>query len=88
MSITIISLYLFVINSIAFALYAYDKRCAMDDAWRVSESTLLSVAFAGGSLGAYIGMFLLHHKTRHLKFQITIPVLLTIHLILLISKFY
>lgn len=80
--------YLITINLISFALYAYDKKCAVNSTWRVSEKTLLLVGFLGGSLGAYLGMHLLRHKTRHKKFQIIIPILLTIHIILLILNYY
>ena len=79
-----ILIYLIIVNLTAFALYAYDKKCAIKSTWRVSESTLILIAFAGGSLGAFLGMHILHHKTLHNKFLITIPLLLTAHIILLI----
>ena len=76
--------YFIIINLTAYFLYAYDKKCAINSTWRVPEITLLLFGFAGGSLGAFIGMHLLHHKTRHKKFLFTIPLLLIIHTILLI----
>ena len=77
-------IYLIIVNLLAFALYAYDKRCAINSAWRVSENSLILIGIAGGSLGAFLGMHILHHKTLHNKFLITIPLLLTAHIILLI----
>ena len=65
--------YLFVINVLTFGLYAIDKRRAVYDKWRISELCLLGLAVIGGAYGAGMGMLLFHHKTRHLAFQITIP---------------
>ena len=73
--------YIIIINLTAYFLYAYDKKCAINSTWRVPENTLLLFGFV---LGAFIGMHLLHHKTRHKKFLFTIPLLLIIHTILLI----
>lgn len=69
-----------------FALYWYDKQCALKGNWRVAEITLLSFSFCGGALGAYIAMYSLRHKTQHKKFQICIPIFLIIHIILLITN--
>lgn len=79
----ILFIYLLIINIISYALYAYDKKCAINSMWRVSENTLLIVGIIGGSLGAFIAMYLLRHKTQHIKFQLTIPILLLVHIILL-----
>lgn len=62
-------------NVLAFALYAVDKRRARLRGWRIRESVLLAVAALGGSLGALLGMHLLHHKTKHPKFYLLIPTL-------------
>ena len=59
-------------NVLAFALYAVDKRRARLRGWRIRESILLAVAALGGSLGALLGMHLLHHKTKHYKFYFTV----------------
>jgi uncharacterized membrane protein YsdA (DUF1294 family) len=77
-------LYVIIINILTFLIYAYDKHCARKAKWRISEKVLLSFTWLGGSLGAYLAMCLLHHKTRHKKFQILVPVILTLHIILLL----
>ena len=74
-------IYIILINVATMALYAYDKQCARSGTWRISEPTLLTFAAVGGSLGAFLGMYVLRHKTRHLKFQICVPVFMIIHLI-------
>jgi uncharacterized membrane protein YsdA (DUF1294 family) len=57
------------INFIAFAAFGLDKAKAERGAWRISESTLLWLAFWGGTLGAYAGRSLFRHKTRKQPFN-------------------
>ena len=38
---------------------------AKRSAWRIPEATLLGLAVIGGSLGAWLGMKVWHHKTLH-----------------------
>lgn len=64
---------LVIINIVAFAMYGIDKSKAKKKRWRISEASLLSVAFLGGAYGAWLGMRVFHHKTRHKKFQIFVP---------------
>ena len=70
--------YLFVINTLTFLLYGIDKYKAKKNQWRISEATLLMMAVFGGSIGAWIGMRLWHHKTKHKKFKYGIPVIIII----------
>ena len=64
--------YLCVVNAVAFLMYGMDKQKAKR-----------RIAAAGGSIGAWIGMKTFHHKTKHLKFQIGVPVLICIHVCIL-----
>ena len=68
--------YLVVMNVIGFAVFGYDKRCAIKRRWRVSEKTLFLTALLGGSVGSYVGMFVFRHKTLHWKFRIGIPIIM------------
>lgn len=77
-------LYLLIINAAAFLLMLADKHKARKKLRRVPEATLLSTAAIGGSIGALMGMYLVRHKTRHLKFTVGIPVILALQIILLI----
>ena len=56
------------LNFLAFAAFGIDKAKAEAGAWRVRESTLLWLAFLGGSPGAYPGRHLFRHKTRKQPF--------------------
>lgn len=82
MIFTALEVYLIVINIITFALYGIDKKRAIRSAWRISEKTLLGMAFVGGSVGALLGMMVFHHKTKHLKFRILVPFFLVLHIAL------
>ena len=79
--------YLLIINALAFLLMLIDKRKAQKNRWRIPEKTLLGAALIGGSLGAMAGMQLFRHKTKHMKFVIGVPVMLTGHILLLIWLF-
>ena len=50
--------------------------------WRISETTLLTMAVIGGSIGAWVGMRLWHHKTMHKKFKYGIPVIIILQVVL------
>ena len=79
---TILLAVLLLVNVLAFALYGIDKLKAKKGAWRIPESTLLLVAFLGGSLGALLGMELFRHKTKHAKFKVLVPLFLILHIAL------
>ena len=68
--------YLLAVNIATFLLYGIDKYKAKKSKWRISEATLLLMAVIGGSIGAWAGMRLWHHKTMHKKFKYGIPVII------------
>lgn len=79
-----ITIYLVLVNAAAFVLMLADKRRAKRDAWRIPESTLMAAAWAGGSIGAIAGMYLVRHKTKHPKFTLGLPLILILQLVLII----
>ena len=80
--------YLAAINLIAFLLYGIDKWKSRHAKWRVTEVRLLSVSLLGGSLGAFLGMKIWHHKTQHNKFRFGLPLILILHLAIAIVAVY
>ena len=68
--------YLLAVNIVTFLLYGIDKYKAKKSKWRISEATLLTMAAIGGSIGAWAGMRLWHHKTMHKKFKYGIPLII------------
>ena len=57
------------LNLATFVLFGIDKAKARAGSWRVAESTLLMLAFVGGTLGAYAGRAVFRHKTRKQPFN-------------------
>ena len=76
--------YLLAINAVAFIIYGIDKYKAQKAKWRISEATLLLLAILGGSIGAWMGMNVWHHKTMHKKFKYGIPAILLIQIALMV----
>jgi len=60
--------WLLAITGITFLTYGYDKLIAGSGATRVPERVLLTLAFAGGTAGALLGMRLFYHKTSKESF--------------------
>ena len=76
--------YLLAVNIVAFVLYGIDKYKAKRNKWRVSEAALLTVAVIGGTIGAWAGMRLWHHKTMHKKFKFGIPAIIILQVALMV----
>ena len=74
-------IYLILINLAAYAAFGWDKHKARRGGWRIPERTLLLLALAGGSVGAWIGMKVFRHKTRKAKFKVGVLVILTVQCI-------
>lgn len=51
-----------ILNAIAFLLTGYDKQLAIRQKRRISERTLLTFVFIGGTIGSGLAMFLFSHK--------------------------
>ncbi|WP_316932791.1 DUF1294 domain-containing protein [Chryseobacterium sp. Hurlbut01] len=65
----VVMLYFFIIiNLITFATFALDKWKAVKHKRRISEFSLLSLSFIGGTLGAVLGMLILRHKVSKKSF--------------------
>ena len=80
--ITVISI--LAINLLTFLLYGIDKWKAKRARWRIPESVLLGMAAVGGSVGAWLGMRVWHHKTQHKKFRYGVPAILVAQVVLLV----
>ena len=80
--------YFITVNVLGLVLFGIDKWKAKHDKWRISEATLLSVTAIGGSIGAWVGMKVWHHKTMHKKFKYGIPLVMVLQLALLLFTLY
>lgn len=79
-----IIIYLLSINLFGFLIMWIDKRRAKKGEWRISENTLFFVTLLGGGIGTISGMKIFRHKTKKLKFQIGLPVILITQIVLVI----
>ena len=86
--IYLLFVYIGVVNVVGFILPAVDKRRAKKDRWRIKESTLFLVSILGGSVAMYISMRLFHHKTKHKRFMIGIPVIIVLQAALIAAVWY
>ena len=75
--------YLIITNIVTFLVYGLDKWKAKKSKWRIREAALMGLAVLGGSIGAWLGMKVWHHKTMHKKFRYGIPAIIIIQLILI-----
>jgi uncharacterized membrane protein YsdA (DUF1294 family) len=75
--------YLILVNIVTFIVYGIDKLKARKSLWRIREAALLMLAVLGGSIGAWLGMKVWHHKTMHKKFKYGVPAILIIQIILI-----
>jgi len=81
---TIVLSYLIIINLIAFVLYGIDKKRSTRNEYRIRERTLLWMARLGGGIGSWLGIKSFHHKTKHAKFRIVVPLWMIIWLAALV----
>ena len=69
-------LYLLFMNLAGISSMFLDKRNSrIKGRRRTPEKTLFLIALAGGAFGSLTGMQLFRHKTRHLSFQVGMPLL-------------
>ena len=84
----IVFIYLVSINVVTFFMYGIDKWKAKKSRWRIRETALLGLAVLGGSIGAWLGMKVWHHKTQHKKFRFGVPAIIIIQLSIIVYLLY
>ena len=84
----IVFIALAAMNALTFALYGVDKSRARRGAWRIRESTLLGAAACFGALGALLGMYAFHHKTKHRALALGVPAMLLVQVVLLAALLF
>ena len=75
--------YLAVVNILTIIVFCVDKMNAKSNRQRVRIVTLLGLAFIGGSVGALIGMYGFHHKTKKAYFTVGVPLILLMQVVVL-----
>ena len=97
----IVFIYLVSINVVTFFMYGIDKWKAKKSRWRIRETALLGLAVLGGSIGAWLGMKVWHHKTQHkggnrdidnivggYQFRFGVPAIIIIQLSIIVYLLY
>lgn len=79
----ILLIYLAVVNILTIIVFGVDKMDAKSNRQRVRIVTLLGLAFIGGSVGALIGMYGFHHKTKKAYFTVGVPLILLMQVVVL-----
>ncbi len=69
-------IYFLSINLISVLVCIWDKQKAKKGGWRVPEKTLFVLCLLGGSVGMYLCMKTIRHKTKHKRFMIGIPLII------------
>ncbi|WP_346985606.1 DUF1294 domain-containing protein [Chryseobacterium sp. POE27] len=69
-----------LINIFSFILFGIDKRKAIKHQRRISEFTLLSITFLGGTVGALLGMVVFRHKISKRNFLLKFGFLVLIQI--------
>lgn len=80
--------YILFINLYGIFIMYLDKSKSKKGNWRIPERRLFTIAFACGSLGIFIGMYLFRHKTKHGKFIIGIPLIFIIETFIFFKYIY
>ena len=73
-------IYLCAVSAVSVAATVHDKCAAKKSRRRVPERTLILLSVFGGSAAMYLTMRIIHHKTRHAKFMVGIPVIMLLQL--------
>ncbi|MCI9080193.1 MAG: DUF1294 domain-containing protein [Lachnospiraceae bacterium] len=73
--------YLAVINIVTFIAFGIDKLKAVSHKYRIKIITLLGLAFAGGSAGGLLGMYIFRHKTNKDYFTTGIPLIILMQVV-------
>ena len=84
---TIFALGSVLLSAVTFIVYGLDKRRAVRNRWRVSESSLHLLSVFGGWPGALAGQQLFRHKTQKLSFRVLFYVTIAAHVAALFALY-
>ncbi|WKA56182.1 DUF1294 domain-containing protein [Planococcus shixiaomingii] len=62
--------YFTLLSVLAFVMMRIDKAQARKRGQRIPEKNLWTAAIFGGGIGAYLGMMMFRHKTKHTNFRV------------------
>jgi uncharacterized membrane protein YsdA (DUF1294 family) len=71
-----------ILNIMAFMQIAYDKHLAKAQKQRISERTLLSFVFFGGTIGSGLAMLIFRHKTAKKSYLLKFLMIVIVHVLI------
>ena len=79
MLLTVVVAYLLIISLVSIIVCIYDKKISKKNKveLRIPEKTLLLLSAIGGGVAMYLCMLSIRHKTKHVKFMLGIPLIIT-----------
>lgn len=82
--------YIAVISVVSVIVCFYDKKISKLNkvGLRTPEKWLLILSALGGSIAMLICMFIIRHKTKHLKFMIGIPLIIAVQAVAVFLLFH
>lgn len=84
----IFSVYLIAVSILAAVLTIYDKAAAKKHGFRISEATLLLCGVFFGAAAELFTMLIIRHKTRHIKFMLSLPLIILFQLVVIAAYLY
>ncbi|NLZ36005.1 MAG: DUF1294 domain-containing protein [Clostridiales bacterium] len=84
----ILFIYITAVSIISAVMTVYDKTAAKYGKRRIPESVLLLVAFLGGGAAEYITMLVVRHKTKHMLFMVSLPLIILLQVILILFAYH
>lgn len=75
----VILICILIMSIIAFFVMGFDKSQAKKRGQRIPERTLWLLAIFGGGIGAYVGMQMFRHKTKHTNFRLGFLMLMIVY---------
>lgn len=88
--LSIAAAYILLISLISVIICIYDKVISKRNRveLRIPERTLLLLSALGGGVAMYICMLLIHHKTKHVKFMLGIPLIIAVQAVAIYLLFH
>jgi uncharacterized membrane protein YsdA (DUF1294 family) len=77
-------IYLITISLITFLFYGYDKYQAKYNRIRIPGIVLHLLTLMGGTVGAFLGQILFHHKTKKWEFQLVFIMIVVVQVGLIV----
>lgn len=79
MLLCIVAAYLLIISLVSVIVCIYDKKISKKNKveLRVPEKTLMLLSALGGGVAMYLCMLAIRHKTKHVKFMLGIPLIIS-----------